>query len=243
MVWPGSASVQSTFPGTRTSMPQGSPVRQPLSLSCLAAEASASGTECQMSALAVAVEIDRVFVELRGQELRQPHGAAPGRAQVGARHAVLQHLQRGEEFVAEEILALAGVGLRRQHADGVEPVMFAAVVGLARPDRQHDVARHAELFFDARERALVLRGELLALRGQALEGRLAQILPGRLHEFGLLRRLLGAAGDGEIGQRESGSRPRIAASKVVRETPSFCASGQVDWRNCWKAASPKAACR
>ena len=44
-----------------------------------------------------------------------------------------------------------------------------------------------------------------ALRGEAGEGRLAQVLAGRLHEFGLARRrFLGAAGDGEIGQREIG---------------------------------------
>ena len=68
---------------------------------------------------AVAVEVDGVFVELRRQELREAHRPAPGRAHVGARHAVLQHLQRMQEFVAEEILALADISLRRQHADGV----------------------------------------------------------------------------------------------------------------------------
>ena len=152
--------------------------------------------------LAVAVEIDGVFVIFRRQKLREAHGAAPGRAQIRARHAVLQHLQRVEEFVAEEILALAGEGLRRQHAHGIEAVLLAAVIGLARPDRQHHGAGHAELALDARQRVLVLRGECFALRGQAREGRLAQILPRRLHEFGLLRRRLLAAGDVEIGQRQ-----------------------------------------
>src|SRR5450759_1697561 len=111
---------------------------------------------------AVAVEIDGVFVELRRQELREAHGAAPGRAQVGARHAVLQHFQRVQEFVAEEILALTDIGLRRQHADGVVRLFFAAVIGLAPPDRQHHIARHAERFLDARQRVVVLRGKQLA---------------------------------------------------------------------------------
>ncbi len=74
--------------------------------------------------------------------------------------------KRVQEFVAEEILALAGIGLRRQRADGVERQLVAAVVGLARPDRQHDVAGHADLALDAGERVAVLRGELLAARGE-----------------------------------------------------------------------------
>ena len=159
---------------------------------------------------AVAVEIDRVFVVLRRQELRQAHGAAPGRAQVLARHAVLQHFQRVQEFVAEKILALADIGLRRQHAQRIVRLPFGAVIGLARPDRQHHIAGHAEHLLDARQRVAVLRGEFLALRGEARECRLAQILRRRLHEFRLLRRGFGAAGQREIGQPEIGLEPANA---------------------------------
>ena len=102
-----------------------------------------------MSTLAVAVEIDRVLVELRRQELGQPHRAAPGAAHLLARHAVLQHLQRGQELAAEHVLAPAGIGLRRQHADRVVRQLVAAVGGLAAPDRQDDRGRHAELPLDA----------------------------------------------------------------------------------------------
>jgi len=109
-----------------------------------------------------------------------------------------------QEFVAEEILAFADIGLRRQHADGILARGLAAVIGLARPDRQHDIAGHAELALDARERRLVLRGKLGALRGEAREIAFAQILSWRLHELGLLRLLFRAAGNGEIGQREVG---------------------------------------
>ncbi len=49
-VTPGSAMVQSIAAGTRTSIAHGWPGCQPLPASCLAAEASASGTERQMSA-------------------------------------------------------------------------------------------------------------------------------------------------------------------------------------------------
>ena len=42
------------------------------------------------------------------------------------------------------------------------------------------------------------------------------------------------------GSVRSGSRPRMPASKVAREMPSFCASGQVDWSHCWKAGSARA---
>ncbi len=151
---------------------------------------------------AVAVEIDCVFVVLRRQELGEAHGAAPGRAQIAARHAVLQHLQGVQEFVAEEILALADIGLRGQDAQRVVRLAFGAVISLARPDRQHHIAGHAEGFLDARERGAVLRGEFAPLRGEPGEGRLAQISRRRLHEFRLARRrLFRPAGQREIGQR------------------------------------------
>jgi len=44
----------------------------------------------------------------------------------------------------------------------------------------------------------------LAARGEAIKGRLAQILCRRLHEFRLLRLLLGTAGNSEVWQRVIG---------------------------------------
>src|SRR5262245_18162403 len=104
-----------------------------------------------------------------------------------------------EEFIAEEILALADIGLCCKDANGILAVEFTREITLARPDRQHDAARHAELFFDACESVAILRCELPSTRSKTIKARLPQILRRRLHEFRLLRLLLGTAGDGEIG--------------------------------------------
>ena len=157
--------------------------------------------------LAVAVEIDGVLVELRRQELRQPHRAAPGAAQLLARHAVLQHLQRGQELAAEHVLAPPGVGLRRQHADGVVRQLVAAVSGLAAPDRQQHRGLHAELPLDRIERRAVRVEEFLALGGEPRDRALAHIIGRRLHELRLLRRLVGPPRQREIGQRQIGFEP------------------------------------
>src|SRR4029079_16268326 len=83
----------------------------------------------------VAIEVEGVFVELRWQELREAHGAAPGRAQIRTGHAILKHLQRMQKLVAEEILALADISLRGEHPDGVLAAKFAREAAFARPDR------------------------------------------------------------------------------------------------------------
>ena len=49
VVTSGTPMLQSTLAGARTSYAQRTPFCQPLLTSCCAAEASASGTECQMS--------------------------------------------------------------------------------------------------------------------------------------------------------------------------------------------------
>ena len=172
---------------------------------------------------AIAVEIDGIFVEFRRQELREPQRAAPGRTHVGARHAVLQHLQGVQEFVLEELLALADIGLRRQHADCVVRKLVAAIVGFARPDRQHDIAGHAKFFFDAGERVAVLHGELPPARGQTIKGCFAQILRGRLDELRLLRGFLRLAGNGEVGKREIGlETARGSVEGRARDAECLC---------------------
>ena len=162
-----------------------------------------------MSAPAFAVEIDGVFQIVRRQELRQPHGAGPGAFHVGELDvALLQHLERQQKFVAELVLALAVIGLRRQHADGVVGVAGAAVVGLAAEDRQHHGRRDAELPLDRGERRPVLIVELAALRGQAIEGRLFQIIRRRLDEFRLARLLsFRPPGNDQLRQRQIGLEP------------------------------------
>ena len=155
-----------------------------------------------------AVEIDAVLVELGGQELGEPHRAAPGALHVLALEAVLQHLHRQQELVAEHVLALAGISLGGEHAHRVEAILGVAEVGLAAPDREQHRPRHAELLFDRGERRGVLGAKLRAFRGEAGHVRLLEIIGRRLDELGLpaLRRL-GAPGDREIGQRQIGLEP------------------------------------
>ena len=155
----------------------------------------------------------------------------------GARHAVLQHFQRVQEFVSEEILALADIGLRRQHADGVERQLVAAVIGLARPDRQHDIAGHAELFLDARQRVVVLRGEFFALAASRSKVGSRRYCAGVCTNSGCCGCCSGRPGMARSGSERSGSSPRVAASKVARATPSCCACGHIDCSHCWNAAS------
>src|SRR6516162_4660608 len=85
--------------------------------------------------------------------------------------------------------------------------MLASIVGFAAPDCQDDVAGYAEFLLDARERVVILTCELLTARGETIEGQLAQILCRRLHEFRLLRLLLGTAGNSEVWQRVIGLQP------------------------------------
>src|SRR5262245_9038678 len=151
---------------------------------------------------AVAIKIDGIFVEFRWQELREAHGAAPGRTKVGAWHAVLQHLQGMQEFVTEKILALADIGLGRKHADGVPAAKFARVTAFTRPDRQQDIAGYANFSLDPRQGVAVLHREFFTARSERLECSLAQILRRRLHEFRLLRLLLRFARNGKIGKRK-----------------------------------------
>src|SRR5262245_41764651 len=111
---------------------------------------------------AVPIEVDGVFVEFRWQELREAHGAAPGRAQICAGHTVLQHLQGMQKFVAEEILAFADIGLGGEYADSVLATKFPREAALARPDRQQDITGHADFFLDPRQRVTVFRREFFS---------------------------------------------------------------------------------
>ena len=156
--------------------------------------------------LAVAVEVEGVLVELRRQELGEPHRAAPRGAHVGELQVPLvEHLERVEQFLREHLLAAAVVALRRQHRDGVLGQLVGAERGLAAPDRQQHVAGHAELLLDRRQRAFVLDGELLGLRGQPRDVRVLDVVGRRLHELGLAgRRPAGAARNIEVRQRQIG---------------------------------------
>jgi cold shock CspA family protein/ribosome-associated translation inhibitor RaiA len=154
--------------------------------------------------LAVAVEIDGIFVELRGQELGQTHGAAPGAAHIGELDVpFLQHLERVQQLLPKEVLPPAVISLRGEHGDGVLRQLVAAERGLAPPDREEDIARHAELLLDRGKRPGMLGGELFALRGEVGDVRLLDVVGRRLHEFSLpARRRAFPARKIEIRQRQ-----------------------------------------
>ncbi len=158
--------------------------------------------------LAVAVEIDGVFVKFGGKELGEAHGAAPGAAHVRELDvALLQHLERVKQLLPEEILPPPVIALRGQHGDGVLRQPVAAERGLTAPDREQDISRHAVLLLDRAQRAAVLGGELFALLGEIRDVRLLDVVGGRLHEFGLPARRRLPAGKIEIGQRQIGLEP------------------------------------
>src|SRR6516165_7231253 len=122
--------VQSTPCGARTIGPAGA------ALPALADELLRGGGErighrSPDILLAVAIEIDGVFVEFGGKELGEAHGAAPGAAHIRELDvALLQYLERVEQLLPEEILPPPVIALGGQHCDGVLRQPVAAERGL-----------------------------------------------------------------------------------------------------------------
>ena len=116
--------------------------------------------------------------------------------------ALLQHLERKQELLAEHVLAPPVIGLRRQHRDRILGQLIAAKGGLAAPDREQHIARDAELLLDGAQRRVVIGRELLALLGEPRDRRLAHVIGRRLHELGLRRRRRLAARNLKIRQRQ-----------------------------------------
>ena len=86
--------------------------------------------------------------------------------------------------------------------------LVAAEGGLAAPDREQNISRHAELLLDRGERAAVLGAELLGLFGKPRDIRFLEVVGRRLHELGLsARRRALPARKIEIGQRQIGLDP------------------------------------
>ena len=153
--------------------------------------------------LAVAVEIDGIFQIIRRQELREPHRSGPGAFHVGKFDlSLLQDFQRQQKLVEELLLALAGIGLCCQHADGIALVGLAAVIGLAAEDREQNRRRRAELLLDGGERRTILVVEFAAVGGEPVDRGFLDVIGRRLHEFRLAGgRLFRPAGQHQIGQR------------------------------------------
>ena len=109
-------------------------------------------------ALAVAGEVDGVVHEVLRHELGLAHGAGPGADELVARDAlVLQDFQRDQQFVAEVVVAVLGVGERRQRADRVPFVLHRAVGRFHSPDRQDDPALDLEALLHRRRTGCAIR--------------------------------------------------------------------------------------
>jgi hypothetical protein len=122
--------------------------------------------------------------------------------------ALLQHLERQQEFLPELLLAPPQIGLRRQRADGVVRKLGGAVAGLAPPDCQNHRARDAEALLDRRERRSMLGQKLATLRGQARQRCVLEIDRGRLHELRLFAAwTVRPSGDHQVRQREIRLKP------------------------------------
>jgi hypothetical protein len=103
--------------GSRTSQPQGSPVRQPARLQVVGGGGERVGHAADQVAPAVAVEVDRGLEEGAGHELRVAEGAGPGAGEPARLDvAVGEDAQRRDQLAAEERLAPALAGQRRERA-------------------------------------------------------------------------------------------------------------------------------
>ena len=168
----------------------------------------------------------------------QPHGAGPRGAHGLARaHAILQHLQRMQELVAEHVLAASEVGLRGERLDGI--------VGRAMARRRRSrgprwrartgVARRVPArSWRALRRASLQRLALLAELGEI--GR-RQILGRRLRELGLALELL--PGSTRSGSVDPARRPARPDRRWRAMTPMPAASGHSCSRKCRNASDPE----
>ena len=101
-----------------------------------------------------------------------------------------------------------GACVRRERADRAVRKLEPPKAVSRPPDREHDMWRHAELALDAEKRGAMLVEQLAALRREACEHRLAQVIRRRLHKLGLTtRRRFRPAGNDEVGQRQVGLQP------------------------------------
>ena len=136
---------------------------------------------------AVAVAVDRVFEEARRHELGLAHRSGPGAKQFSAADVLLlQDLQRVEEFVPEEVAAVADEGEGRERAHHVDAARERAEVRLHAPDAEHDRPRHAVNPLDAVEGLRPLPRQFAPARQARRRDRAAEVLPDRLVELGLL---------------------------------------------------------
>ena len=165
-------------------------------------------------ALAVAVEVDGIFAEERGHELRLAHRTGP-RGAHGRRCdvAALDDLKCRDQLGPEEILAVAHEGLGGQRSQRRFGQRRPAEAGLLCPDRDEDGGRYAIALVDGAQRLAPLVDACPAHAGEGGKRLLVEI-GARAAELGLpfdARRLHRLAGRRQFRQapveRHPGKRP------------------------------------
>src|SRR5271169_646421 len=110
----------------------------------------------QVAAIAVAVDVDRVFQIRRGQELRLADFTGPGAAHPRGRQiAALNYLQCIQQLRVKAFRPPAIVGQRGQRAEGRIITRAGAEPGLEAPDRDQHRPRDPVALFDPLKRARV----------------------------------------------------------------------------------------
>src|SRR5262249_3844218 len=129
--------------------------------------------------LAVAVEIDGIFLEIRRHELGVTHRARPRTLKLGTRRVLLlDDLERGDQLRTELVRPPPHEGLRGYGADRVIGRIDLAEAGLASPDGDDDAGGHAILLLDGGERRAKVRDLGPARRRQPVERDLPEIEDG-----------------------------------------------------------------
>ena len=99
--------------------------------------------------------------------------------------AILQNLQRGEQFVLEIVAAIMGVGEGRQRANHIVRAGESAEIGLQSPDADDHGRVDAEFLFALASHGSILPRRRLGALDALGRHRGGEIFPYRLDEFGL----------------------------------------------------------
>ena len=134
----------------------------------------------------VAVKVDRQPHVGRGHELGMAESARPGSGQAFGRDmVVLDDLQHGKEFTAEEVLATAMTGQRGQRAQQRTAAEIAPEVALHPPHGHHRGAIDAIFPLDPVQHRGPLRQHRTAVRHPLLIDQRGEVIPDRGDELRL----------------------------------------------------------
>ncbi|MCY1405482.1 hypothetical protein D9M71_207210 [compost metagenome] len=137
-------------------------------------------------AVPVAVEIHGDARVGARHELRLAEGAGPGAGDLGGTQVtLLQQLEGGEEFAAEECLAPPMAGQGGQRGEQRTLAGDAAEIALHAPDGDHRVLVHLVALGDAFQQVVMLRQHGPAIGHPLLVHQPGEVVPDRRDEFRL----------------------------------------------------------